>query len=101
MAWELAETDKVDLPEPATDVGLKLAVTPLGNPLKLRLTAPVKPFTAAMVTVYEVELVPPSVTVCELGVAEMVKSPAVAEFTTSVTLAECDRAPLVPVMVSV
>ena len=102
MPLELAETDKVELPEPATEVGLKLAVTPRGNPLRLRLTVPVKPFTAVMVVVYEVEFVPPSVTVCELGVAAMVKSPVVAAFTTSVTEAECVvELPLVPVMVSV
>jgi hypothetical protein len=43
----------------------------------------------------------PCVTVCELGVAAMVKSPVAAEFTTSVTVVECVKLPLVPVMVSV
>ena len=41
------------------------------------------------------------VTVCELGVAAMLKSPAVAAFTTSDTVVECTKLPLVPVMVSV
>jgi hypothetical protein len=40
------ETVSVELPEAATDAGLKLAVAPVGNPLTLRLTVPVKPFRA-------------------------------------------------------
>jgi hypothetical protein len=44
---------------------------------------------------------PPRVTVCELGVAAMVKSPVTCAFTTSVTVVECVKLPLVPVMVSV
>jgi hypothetical protein len=40
----------------------------------------------------------PGATVCELGVAEMLKS-GVA--TTRVTVVECDRLPSVPVIVSV
>ena len=39
-------TVSVELPEPETDVGLKLAVAPVGNPLTPRLTVPVKPFSA-------------------------------------------------------
>ena len=38
-----AEMVSVDVPEPVTDDGLKLALTPCGNPLALRLTVPVKP----------------------------------------------------------
>lgn len=45
------ETDKVELPEPATDVGLKLPVAPLGNPLTLKLTLPVKPLSAVRLVV--------------------------------------------------
>ena len=40
LPWELAETDKVEFPEPATEVGLKLPVTPLDNPCTLKLTVP-------------------------------------------------------------
>ena len=40
------ETVSVELPEPAIEVGLKLAVAPVGNPLTLRFTVPVKPFRA-------------------------------------------------------
>jgi hypothetical protein len=39
-------TVKVDVPEPLMEVGLKLAIAPLGKPLTLKLTDPVKPFTA-------------------------------------------------------
>lgn len=65
-------TDRVELPEPATEVGLKAPVAPPGNPLTLKLTAPVKPPDGVTVAVYEAPA--PAVTVCELGVAERVKS---------------------------
>ena len=91
-------TDIVELPEPATEAGLKLAPAPLGNPLTLKLTLPVKPPDAVAVAVYDVPA--PAVTVCELGVAVIVKSGVGGAFTTSVTLAECTRLPLVPVMVN-
>ena len=42
---------KVEVPEPVIDAGLKVAVTRLGTPVTLRLTVPVKPFSAPMVTV--------------------------------------------------
>jgi len=38
-------------PERVTDVGLKLAVAPLGNPLALSETVPLNPFSAPMETV--------------------------------------------------
>ncbi len=47
----LVVTDMVELPEPATEVGLKLAVAPLGKPMALKVTVPAKPFTAATVAV--------------------------------------------------
>jgi len=34
---------KVDVPEPVTVAGVKVAVTPAGSPLTLRATAPVNP----------------------------------------------------------
>jgi hypothetical protein len=47
----------VEVPAPpATEAGLNEAVTRDGNPLTLRLTAPVKPFWLPMVTVNVVEL---------------------------------------------
>jgi hypothetical protein len=48
---ELVETESVELPEPVTDVGLKPPDAPLGNPLMLKPTVPVKPFTALTVAV--------------------------------------------------
>ena len=79
----LVVTDIVDEPEPVTDVGLKLALAPAGNPLALKLTTPLNPPEPATVAVYEVPL--PAVTVWEAGVAEMEKSPTTGAFTTSVT----------------
>jgi hypothetical protein len=40
------KTVSIELPEPAIDVGLKLAVAPVGSPLTLRFTVSVKPFSA-------------------------------------------------------
>jgi hypothetical protein len=39
----LVVTVMVDDPVPVTVVGLKLAVTPVGNPLALKVTIPLKP----------------------------------------------------------
>ena len=50
-AFLFTVTVRVDVPEPVTDVGLKLALTRDPNPLTLRLTVPVNPFTALTVTV--------------------------------------------------
>ena len=41
----------VEVPDPATDVGLKLAVAPVGNPLALNATLPLNPFKAVIVPV--------------------------------------------------
>ncbi len=43
----------------------------------------------------------PRVTVCEAGAAEMLKSGGPVAVTTRVTIVECVRAPLVPVIVTV
>ncbi len=71
MAVQTA-VERVELPEPVTDVGLKILVAPLGRPLTLKLTLPVKPPDGVTVAVYEVPA--PAVTVRELGVVEMLKS---------------------------
>lgn len=42
---------RVEVPDPVTDVGLKLVVTRDPCPLMLRLTVPANPFTPVMVTV--------------------------------------------------
>ena len=39
----LVVTVMVDEPDVVTDVGLKLALAPAGNPLALKVTVPVKP----------------------------------------------------------
>ena len=39
-------TVSVEFPETVIDVGLKLAVAPVGNPLTLKAAVPVKPFSA-------------------------------------------------------
>jgi len=44
-------TLRVDVPEPVTDVGLKVPVTRDPSPLTLRLTVPANPFCPVMVTV--------------------------------------------------
>jgi hypothetical protein len=44
-------TVSVLVPEPVMELGEKLAVEFLGNPVTLRLTVPVKPFNAPTVTV--------------------------------------------------
>jgi len=51
LALRAAVTVSVEVPDPVTDVGLKVAVTREPSPLTLRLTVPVKPFTAPIVTV--------------------------------------------------
>jgi hypothetical protein len=51
LALRAGCTDRVEVPDPLTDAGLKLAVTREGSPLTLRLTVPVNPFTAPIVTV--------------------------------------------------
>ena len=51
VALLLTVTLRVEVPEPVTDVGVKVAVTRDPNPLTLRFTAPANPFVPVMVTV--------------------------------------------------
>jgi hypothetical protein len=44
-------TVKVEEPEPLTELGLKLPLAPVGNPLTLHVTVPPKPLMAAAVAV--------------------------------------------------
>ncbi len=46
----LVETVSVELPEPATETGLKLPPAPEGNPLTLKPTLPLNPFEGVTVT---------------------------------------------------
>ena len=81
VAVLLAVNVSVELPEPgaASDVGLKLAVTPAGSPLAESDTAELKPPE----TVVEIVLVPllPAATETLVGDALSVKLGAVAAFT--------------------
>jgi hypothetical protein len=81
--------DKVALPEPVTLVGLAAhAVLLVANP-----TTPAKPFCGVTVTV-DVPALPAS-TVTVVGMTLIEKS-----WTVNVTVAECDKPPLVPVAVT-
>jgi hypothetical protein len=51
VALLLTRTDRVEDPEPVTEVGLKVGVTRAPNPLTVRFTAPANPFFAVIVTV--------------------------------------------------
>lgn len=76
---------RVEVPEPVTEVGLKLAVTRDPCPLTLRLTVPANPFWLVMVTVEWPEV--PRVTVSADGDAEIVKfGVPPAEFTVRETV---------------
>ncbi len=75
--------------------GVRVHVNPVPGDIEdVRATVPVNPFTGATVIV-EVAAVPAEV-VTAVGEAVTVKS-----FTVTVTVAECDRLPLVPVTVTV
>jgi hypothetical protein len=102
-----AEDDTVNV---STDVALPFAggvtglvaneaVTPLGNPLALRVVAESNPPVLVMVIV----LVPlfPCVTVTEVGDALTLKFGDVVEFTVSETVVVAVKLPDVPVMVTV
>ncbi len=41
----LVDTVSVEVPEPVTDAGLKVAAAPLGSPTTLKPTVPLKPFS--------------------------------------------------------
>jgi hypothetical protein len=77
----LALTVNVDEPDPVIEPGLKLALVRRGNPLTLRLTAPVNPLPAVTLTLYKP--LEPCDTLRLAGVTLTEKSP----LTTSVTFA--------------
>ncbi len=86
-------------PEVLTIVGEKLAPAPLGRPVTPKLTVPLKPLRAPIVTVYA-EL-DPGFTACELGEVLMEKSGVAAgALTVRVACVECCRLPLIPVIVT-
>src|ERR1019366_8956801 len=67
---ELVVTVSVEVPDPVTVAGEKLAVAPAGSPLALSVTTPLNPFSAPMLVVKVVAF--PTTTVCELGVPVIV-----------------------------
>lgn len=77
-AFLFVEIDSVEVPEPATDAGLKDALTRDGTPVTLKLTVAPNDPAGVIVTVYVA--CEPRFTVRVLGETEMVKSA-----TTSVT----------------
>jgi hypothetical protein len=81
-----------------TEVGAKVPVAPVGSPVTLIATAPVKPPEGVTVAVYVVDR--PWAIVRDAGVAVTVKSAVETAFTTRVTVVERTRVPLVPVIVS-
>ena len=92
VAAELpVENFRFEVPGAATEAGAKETVTPAGIPLTERLTAPLNPFNAEMVSVEPAE--PPTRTLTDAGDAERAKSGA--GLTARLTLAVCDKvAPL-------
>lgn len=100
VARLLTRTDRVEVPEPVTDVGLKVGVTRDPCPLTLRFTAPVNPFTAPIVIV-DVPVVP-RLTVMLVGESEMVKfGVAPGAFIVREIVVVCVSEPEVAVMVTV
>jgi hypothetical protein len=90
---------KVEVPEPgaAMDVGLKLAVTPVGAPDADRAIAELKPPETAVVMV-EAPLLP-CTTETEVGEAVSVKAGLATAVTVSEIAADSVRPPPVPVTV--
>jgi hypothetical protein len=90
----------VDEPEPVTDAGVKLLVTPLGCPDRDKETAPVKPPLGVTITVDEV--LPLFRGSCTLvGEALSEKLPAVGAVTVSDTVVVWVALAPVPVIVMV
>jgi hypothetical protein len=91
----LLSSVSTDVPDVTTELGLNLALTALGRPLAERVTVPVKPASAAIVTLY-VAFAPRRIVTLD-GAAEIEKSP----LTTSVTFTVWLTDPLAPLIASV
>ncbi len=76
----------VEVPEPVTEAGLKLAVTPAGKPVTLKLTTPPNPPVGLTVMVDAV--LPPWITAVAFGDTEMEKSGTVAVVIVKATVVE-------------
>ncbi len=85
---------KLELPVPVIELGLNVAVTPEGNPDADKLTGELNPQKVVFEIIDQGLL--PRVTPRRLGVALIMKLPAVAAVTVSVSLVDCTMLPLVP-----
>jgi hypothetical protein len=94
----VVRTVSVDVPEVVTEVGANVGVAPVGSPVTLIVTAPVKPPEGVTVAVYVVDA--PCTIEREAGVAVTVKSAVETAFTTRVTVVLWLKVPLVPVIVT-
>lgn len=84
----------VEVPEPVTLVGLRAHVMPVaGEVVAVRLTTPLKPFTAVIVIVDVAGVL--RIALTEVGLAAIVKS-----LTMNVTVVLAVVVPLVPVTVT-
>jgi len=97
LVLEATLSVRVDVPVPVMDVGLKLAVTPVGWPLADKLTAESNPPETVLV-IFEVPELPLE-TLIDVGEAERAKLATTGAVTVRVTVVVCIRLPLVPVMV--
>lgn len=88
---------KESVDDPVVGLVLKLPPAPVGSPVTLSVTCPLKPLVGVTVTPKDVE--PPWITVWLDGVAVSMKSGDA--LTTRVTVAVCVRVPLTPVIVTV
>ena len=90
---------KVRVLVPVVEAGLKAVVTPAGNPLAVKATAPVNPPDG--VTVRTLEPVAPCATETLAGLAANVKLGVCTAVTVKLRVAVCVRVPLTPVTVTV
>lgn len=96
-------TVRVDIPLPATVVGLKEhagGLVSAGVTPQAKVTVPVNPFVGVMVTV-DVAEAPAEMEAGDNAVAERVKSGVAVPVTVKVTVALCASAPEIPVTVNV
>jgi hypothetical protein len=93
------ETDNVELPPALTEAGLRLAVTPAGAPLTLRLTVPAAPEVTAVLIVALPAA--PWATLIDAGLALIEKSFTTGTGTVNETVVLCVFAPSVPLTVRV
>ena len=91
--------DRVEVPEPEMDGGAKDGKVPLGNPVTLRLTAPLNPAEPVTVTLKEARL--PALTLAEPGETDSEKSELACDWTVSAIVVEWVKTPLTPVTVIV